>query len=91
MGFLAMTDQVDKKIADEDAKVAKTLESQKAELAKVQQELADIRSLKDQAQATIDELRALSKKVEGRMVTLPKETLLKLAEILQNALGPEGQ
>jgi septal ring factor EnvC (AmiA/AmiB activator) len=91
MGFLATTEQVDKKIADQDAKVGKELEAQKAELAKVQKELADVQAVKQQAQATVDELRAVAKRVEGRLTAIPSETLQKLVEILQAALSQEGQ
>ncbi len=85
MGFLATTEQVDKKIADQDAKASRELEAQKAELAKLQQQMADFQTLKEQA----EELRTLAKKVEGRLATLPKETLQKLVDILQSALGQE--
>jgi uncharacterized membrane protein len=85
MGFLATTEQVDKKIADQEAKVAKDLEGQKAELAKIQQDIADIQALKQQA----EEMRTLAKDVEERLTTLPKETLQKLVDIVQNALNKE--
>jgi septal ring factor EnvC (AmiA/AmiB activator) len=89
MGFLATTEQVDKKVAAQDEKLAKELVAQKAELAKVQQELADVQTMKEQAQAAVDELKATAKKVEERMSTLPKETLMKLVDILQTALSQE--
>ncbi len=85
MGFLAMTDQVDKKISDEDAKVTRQLDEQKAELAKLQQQLTEIEKLKEQA----EELRTLAKDVEDKLSTLPKDTLQKLVDIIQSALNKE--
>jgi membrane protein involved in colicin uptake len=89
MGFLATTEMVDKKVAEQQAAVGKDLDAQRAEMEQMKKDLAEVTSLKDQAKATVEEIRALSKKVEGKLVTIPKETLQKLVDILQAALSQE--
>jgi adenylate kinase len=90
LGFLATSDYVDKQnkaLADEEAK----------QIADLKAQLADYQKIKEQAQAAVDEvnqnqkiiqdLQAVSKRVEGKLDQMPKEVFKQLIDALQAALN----
>jgi predicted Zn-dependent protease len=89
LGFLATADYVD---AQNKAAAAK----QAAEIADLKAQLAEYQSVKEQAQAaidqvnktekTIEDLQALAQKAEQEIGSLPKEVIKQIVDLLQAAL-----
>jgi multidrug efflux pump subunit AcrA (membrane-fusion protein) len=89
LGFLATTDYVD-------AEAKATQAKQAAEIAALQAQLAEYQSVKDQAQAaidqvnktqkTIEDLQAIAQKAEERIGSIPKEVIKQIIDLLQAAL-----
>jgi chromosome segregation ATPase len=99
MGFLATTDMVDKKISDQDKKISDRDEKVSQELDSIKSELKTYQSLKDDARKALDqvtatqkdveELKVLLQQAEGRLNEMPRETIQKLVEALQQFLGQQ--
>jgi PBP1b-binding outer membrane lipoprotein LpoB len=89
LGFLATADYVD-------AQAKATQEKQAAEIAALKAQLADYQSVKDQAQAaidqvnktqkTIEDLQVIAQKAEERIGSIPKEVIKQIVDLLQAAL-----
>ena len=89
LGFLATADYVD-------AQAKATQEKQAAEIAALKAQLADYQSVKDQAQAAIDQvnktektiqdLQAIAQQAEARIGSIPKEVIKQIVDLLQAAL-----
>ena len=98
LGFLATTDSVDSRMAEQDAMVRAELEKQRADLAQAQKEIRDMQELRDQAakavvqteqsQKSVEELKALIAELEARLITMPEQTLRRLIDLLQASLPP---
>ena len=82
LGFLATSDYVD-------AQAKATEEKQAAQIAKLQAQLAEYQTVKDQAAAAvakIQEVEAIAKQAEERIGSIPQEVIRQIVEILQAAL-----
>jgi hypothetical protein len=89
LGFLATTQYVD-------AQAKAVEEKQAAEIEALKAQLADYQSVKDQAQAAVDQvnqtretiadLQAAAQKAEAEIGSLPKEVIKQIVDILQAAL-----
>jgi outer membrane murein-binding lipoprotein Lpp len=79
LGFLASTDYVDKQNKE-----------QADEIAALKAQLADIQSLKTQAQAAIDRMNQAQKTVDDlatRINSIPREVIRQIVSILQASQG----
>lgn len=79
LGFLASTDYVDKQNKE-----------QADEIAALKAQLADIQSLKTQAQAAIDKMNQAQKTVDdlsARINSIPREVIRQIVSILQASQG----
>ncbi len=89
LGFLATADYVDEQ-------VKATADKQAAEIDQLKAQLADLESLREQAQAAveqvdksqkaIEDLQAGAQSLEERIVSLPRDVLKQIIDILQAAL-----
>ena len=94
LGFLATTDYVDAKARDQ----AAVLKDQAAQIESLKAQLADYQALKSQAQAAIDQmnqsqktiqdLQTLAQRAEARIISIPKEVIRQIVDILQASLAP---
>ena len=100
LGFLATTGYADAQAkaaqdkAGADAKVL--LDQQAAEIEQLKQQLAGYQSVKDQAQAAIDQvakttdtvqqLQTIASQAEARISAIPREVIKQIVDILQAAL-----
>ncbi len=97
MGFLATTEGVDAKIAEEDAALREELERQRAQLERVTQDLKNLQDVGEDAAAaakeaeearrTVEELKVLIAALQARVEELPDQTLQRIIEILQASLA----
>ena len=89
LGFLATTDYVD-------AQAKAVQDKQAAEIEQLKTQLAEYQSVKEQAQAAVDQvnqtqktvqdLQALAQRAEERIGSIPKEVIKQIVDILQAAL-----
>jgi len=96
LGFIATTQYVENRTETERAETTRQLSEVKTELETVQADLAEYRKSAQELSALVDqvnqtraateELQKLAGEVEGRLDSLPKETIAQLVEILQDYL-----
>ena len=99
LGFLATTEYVNSKDAETTAEAARVAEETQAALAEIRSDVDELKALREETQKSIDlvadtqktigELQALAAAVEGRIASLPVETLRQIVEILQTYLSQQ--
>jgi DNA repair exonuclease SbcCD ATPase subunit len=90
---------VDGKISDVDGKISDQEAKMDRELASIREEMGTYKDMMDRAQSALDEARATQKEVEdlkilmgeleGRLARMPRESILKLEQLLRDFLDRE--
>ena len=90
LGFLATTKQVDAKLSTQQDQTQKNIDqidsdikTLQADVSKFNDQTAQINALLQQTQ----QLQKLASTVEGRLASLPRDTLLQLSDLIQKALN----
>lgn len=94
LGFLATNDQVNQKLAEQSKETQKNIDQLDTQVKSLEGEMKTYKDQSDQINALLDQTRALQKLaagVEDRLASLPRETLLQLADLIQTALQKKGQ
>jgi outer membrane murein-binding lipoprotein Lpp len=90
LGFLATTDQVDKKLAAQNDETQTSIDQLDSDIKTLQDDVAKFKDQTDQINTLLQqtqELQQLASTVEGRLASLPRETLLELSDMIQKALA----
>jgi septal ring factor EnvC (AmiA/AmiB activator) len=96
LGFLATTDSVEARIAEQDAAMKADMDRQQARLDGMAKDLRDLQTMKEdaskaidqaaQSKKTVEELKATIARLEARLEALPEQSLRMLIDILQASL-----
>jgi hypothetical protein len=96
LGFLATTDSVDARMAEQDARMKEELEIQRAQMDMMAKDVKEMQDLRDSAtkaveqtadaRKSVEELKTLIAELEARIGALPEQTIRRLIAIFQASL-----
>jgi methyl-accepting chemotaxis protein len=96
LGFLATTDSVDVRMAEQDARMKEEMELQRAQMDKMARDVKEMQDLRDSAakaveqtadaRRSVEELKSLIAELEAKIGDLPEQTIRRIIALLQSSL-----